>query len=76
MVLYTLTVSKLWDGKRLWGWGGVNGDQYDAADVTEHRWNRALFVMCNGETARGRSCSPNKVTKTRNRKCPHQQLLK
>lgn len=54
----------------------VNRNQYDAADVAEHPWNSALFVMCNRETATGRSCSPNKVTKTRNRKCPHQQLLK
>lgn len=48
MVLYTLTVSKLWDGEKLGV--GFNGNQRDAPDITEHPWNHALFVICNKET--------------------------
>lgn len=48
MVLYTLTISKLWDGKK--SGVGFNGNQCDAPDVSEHPWTHAMFVICNKET--------------------------
>lgn len=62
MVLYTLTIPKLWDGKK--SGVGFNGNQCDAPDITEHPWNHALFVICkkkNNVSSMGQSCSSNKV---------------
>lgn len=43
MVLSTLTISKLWGGKKKSG-VGFHGNQRDAPDITERPWNHALFI--------------------------------